>query len=89
MTTHVVETTGRGNACADLAALDDQIIALLARRRELAQGLPMPPGPRAVDPAYTGAVRDTTLRYVDGLGSGGELVARSVLVLCHSGGERD
>jgi hypothetical protein len=85
---NVVEATGRGSGCAELAGIDEQIIELLARRRALAGALPFPAGPRVADPGYTGAVRDTTIRYVDGLGSGGELVARAVLVLCHPGGER-
>lgn len=84
----MVEATGHGSGCSGLAELDEEIIALLARRRELARTMPFPAGPRATDPTFTGAVRETTHRYVDGLGSGGELVARAILVLCHPEGER-
>ncbi|MFF2846301.1 hypothetical protein ACFVT5_08210 [Streptomyces sp. NPDC058001] len=93
MTTNAVDRfeqrTGRGERCERLERLDEDIIALLMRRQELAEELagelPVPPGPRATDPAFTGAVRDITSRYRERLGGGGELVARAVLVLCHPG----
>ncbi|MGW1028955.1 hypothetical protein ACWD4J_35625 [Streptomyces sp. NPDC002577] len=65
--------------------LDDEIIALLLRRREVARELPAPSGPRATDPGFAEAVRAITGRYREHLGGGGELVARAVLVLCHPG----
>ncbi|MER5183390.1 hypothetical protein ABT009_34455 [Streptomyces sp. NPDC002896] len=65
--------------------LDDEIIGLLLRRREMARELPAPSGPRATDPAFMDEVRAITSRYREQLGGGGELVARAVLVLCHPG----
>ncbi|MFF4361386.1 hypothetical protein [Streptomyces sp. NPDC001604] len=60
--------------------LDDEIIALLARRRAMAQELPPPARP--ADPAFAETVRGTTGRYRRELGGAGELVARAVMVLC-------
>ncbi|MFF4803911.1 hypothetical protein ACFY1U_36975 [Streptomyces sp. NPDC001351] len=62
--------------------LDDEIIALLARRRAMAQELPPPAGARAADPAFAETVRGMTGRYRRELGGAGELVARAVMVLC-------
>ena len=60
--------------------LDDEIIALLARRRAMVQELPPPA--RAADPAFVETVRGITGRYRRELGGAGELVARAVMVLC-------
>lgn len=62
--------------------LDDEIIALLARRRAMARELPAPARARAADPAFAETVRGTTGRYRRELGGAGELVARAVMVLC-------
>ena len=62
--------------------LDDEIIALLARRRAMAQELPAPARARAADPAFAETVRGITGRYRRELGGAGELVARAVMVLC-------
>ncbi|NUR03034.1 MAG: hypothetical protein HOY79_42955 [Streptomyces sp.] len=62
--------------------LDDEIIALLARRRAMAQELPPPARARAADPAFAETVRGITGRYRRELGGAGELVARAVMVLC-------
>ncbi|WP_306320062.1 MULTISPECIES: chorismate mutase [unclassified Streptomyces] len=75
----------RTPSCEQLRELDEEIIELLARRRALVRELPAPAGPRAVDPSFTGAVRDTVTRYGEQLGSGSELVARAILVLCDPG----
>jgi len=65
-----------------IARLADEIIALLARRRAMAQELPAPARARAADPAFAETVRGTTGRYRQELGGAGELVARAVMVLC-------
>ncbi|MEU1276489.1 hypothetical protein [Streptomyces sp. NPDC005799] len=65
-----------------LERLDDEIIALLARRRAMAQELPPPARARAADPAFAETVRGMTGRYRRELGGAGELVARAVMVLC-------
>jgi hypothetical protein len=65
-----------------LERLDDEIIALLARRRAMAQELPPPARVRAADPAFAETVRGMTGRYRRELGGAGELVARAVMVLC-------
>ncbi|MCI3274306.1 hypothetical protein [Streptomyces cylindrosporus] len=62
--------------------LDEEIIALLAQRRAMAQGLPHPARARAADPAFAETVRGITGRYRKELGGAGELVARAVMVLC-------
>ncbi|GAA3810334.1 hypothetical protein GCM10022403_050290 [Streptomyces coacervatus] len=62
--------------------LDDEIIALLARRRAMTRELPVPGRARAADPAFAETVRGTTGRYRRELGGAGELVARAVMVLC-------
>lgn len=88
MTPHVApEAPGKDSArsCAELRELDDRIIELLYQRQMLVRDLPKPSGPRATDPAFERAVRDTTARYRERLGGGGELVARAVLVLCDPG----
>ncbi|MET8207704.1 hypothetical protein ABZT51_16900 [Streptomyces sp. NPDC005373] len=72
-------------SCGQLRQLDDEIIELLRRRRELVRELPPPTGPRGVDPSFDAAVRDTIGRYQEQLGGGSELVARAVLVLCDPG----
>ncbi|WP_425825282.1 hypothetical protein [Streptomyces fractus] len=72
-------------SCDQLRELDDEIIELLRRRRAMVRELPAPTGPRGIDPSFTGAVRDTIARYSDQLGSGSELVARAILVLCDPG----
>ncbi|MFG2793604.1 hypothetical protein [Streptomyces sp. NPDC048419] len=65
-----------------LERLDDEIIALLTRRRAMAQELPAPAGARVGDPDFAETVRGTTGRYRKELGGAGELVARAVMVLC-------
>ncbi|MBO4258732.1 hypothetical protein [Streptomyces griseorubiginosus] len=65
-----------------LERLDDEIIALLARRRAMAQELPPPARARAADPSFAETVRGITGRYRRELGGAGELVARAVMVLC-------
>ncbi|MCX4831297.1 hypothetical protein OG746_21405 [Streptomyces sp. NBC_01016] len=75
-------------SCGRLRELDEEIIELLRRRRAMVRELPPPAGPRGIDPSFTGAVRDTIARYSDQLGSGSELVARAILVLCDPG-DRD
>ncbi|MEV1063978.1 hypothetical protein [Streptomyces sp. NPDC050263] len=75
-------------SCGDLRQLDDEIIELLRRRRAMVRELPPPTGPRGIDPSFTGAVRDTITRYSEQLGSGSELVARAILVLCDPGPEQ-
>ncbi|MFR0355523.1 hypothetical protein [Streptomyces sediminimaris] len=65
-----------------LERLDDEIIALLARRRAMARELPAPARARAADPDFAETVRGTTGRYRRELGGAGELVARAVMVLC-------
>jgi phosphate uptake regulator len=68
-----------------LRQLDEEIMELLQRRRELVRSLPAPTGPRGVDPRFAEAVRETVARYRERLGDGSELVARAVLVLCDPG----
>ena len=68
---------------SQIERLDDEIIALLARRRAMAQELPAPARARAVDPDFVESVREMTDRYRQELGGAGELVARAVMVLCH------
>ncbi|MEU9347858.1 hypothetical protein AB0D74_42350 [Streptomyces sp. NPDC048278] len=80
-------TNGTADPTADLSLarlerLDDEIIALLARRRAMAQELPAPARARAADPAFAETVRGITGRYRQELGGAGELVARAVMVLC-------
>jgi hypothetical protein len=65
-----------------LQRLDDEIIALLARRRAMARELAAPARARAFDPDFAESVRGTTDRYRRELGGAGELVARAVMVLC-------
>ncbi|MGW3285856.1 hypothetical protein ACWDR3_14570 [Streptomyces sp. NPDC001002] len=67
---------------AGIERLDDVIIALLARRRAMAQELPPPARSRASDPDFAETVRGMTDRYRQELGGAGELVARAVMVLC-------
>ncbi|MEV0211529.1 hypothetical protein AB0H97_40750 [Streptomyces sp. NPDC050788] len=68
-----------------LERLDDEIIALLARRRAMARDLPAPARGRAGDPDFAETVRGITGRYRKELGGAGELVARAVMVLCDPG----
>ena len=65
-----------------LERLDDEIIALLARRRAMARTLPAPARGNGADPDFAAIVRGTTGRYRRELGGAGELVARAVMVLC-------
>lgn len=85
VTTNQATAPGEDISLTRLERLDEEIIALLARRREMAQELPAPARARAVDPGFVEAVRDTTDRYRQELGGAGELVARAVMVLCHPG----
>lgn len=67
---------------APLERLDEEIIALLARRRAMARQLVPPARDRAADPVFAETVRGVTGRYREELGGAGELVARAVMVLC-------
>jgi hypothetical protein len=68
---------------AAIEALDEEIIALLERRRAMVADLPYyPAGPRLKDPTRVAALRDLADRYRHRLGGAGELVARAVVVLC-------
>ncbi|MEU6354377.1 hypothetical protein ABZ896_34470 [Streptomyces sp. NPDC047072] len=82
MTTNQATEAGSDISLSRIERLDEEIIALLARRRQMTQGLPAPARARAVDPGFVEAVRETTDRYRQELGGAGELVARAVLVLC-------
>jgi chorismate mutase len=82
-----VTTNHAAGLTADLSLdqierLDEEIIALLARRRAMAQELPAPARARVADPAFAERVRGITGRYRKELGGAGELVARAVIVLC-------
>jgi len=81
-TTHTAAGPAADLSPDRLERLDDEIIALLARRRAMALELPAPAGARAADPDFADAVRGTTGRYRRELGGAGELVARAVMVLC-------
>ncbi|MFF5493784.1 hypothetical protein [Streptomyces aquilus] len=83
MTTHRAADLTADPSPAPIARLDEEIIALLARRRAMAQELPPPARARAVDPEFTETVKEITDRYRQELGGAGELVARAVMVLCH------
>ncbi|MFJ6386520.1 hypothetical protein ACIQJT_02810 [Streptomyces sp. NPDC091972] len=83
MTTSQAINPAEDTSLTRIERLDEEIIALLARRREMAQGLPAPARARAVDPGFVDAVREMTERYRRELGGAGELVARAVMVLCH------
>lgn len=87
MTTIQATTPGEDMSLTRIERLDEEIIALLARRREMAQELPAPARARAVDPGFVAAVQEITDRYRQELGGAGELVARAVMVLCHPGRE--
>ncbi|WP_405865812.1 MULTISPECIES: hypothetical protein [unclassified Streptomyces] len=81
MTNHAAGLTA-DLSLAQIQHLDDEIIALLARRRAMAQELPPPARARADDPAFAETLRGITGRYRQELGGAGELVARAVMVLC-------
>ena len=81
MTNHAAGLTA-DPSLDQIERLDDEIIALLARRRAMAQALPAPARARAGDPAFAETVRGITGRYRRELGGAGELVARAVMVLC-------
>lgn len=83
--TNQVTAPGEDMSLTRIERLDEEIIALLARRREMARELPAPARARAVDPGFVETVREITDRYRQELGGAGELVARAVLVLCHPG----
>lgn len=83
MTTSQATTPGEDMSLTRIERLDEEIISLLARRREMASKLPAPARARAVDPGFVEAVREVTGRYRQELGGAGELVARAVMVLCH------
>ena len=87
MTTNQATAPAAELSLARIELLDEEIIALLARRRAMAQDLPAPARARAVDPGFVEAVREITDRYRQELGGAGELVARAVMVLCHPGRE--
>ncbi|MEV7320816.1 hypothetical protein [Streptomyces sp. NPDC093970] len=82
MTTNPAADAPADLSLASLDRLDEQIIALLARRRAMAQELAPPARARAADPAFAETVRGVTGRYRRELGGAGELVARAVMVLC-------
>jgi len=83
--TNQATAAGEDMSLTRIERLDEEIIALLALRREMAQELPAPTRARAVDPGFVETVREITERYRQELGGAGELVARAVLVLCHPG----
>ncbi|MFI9834080.1 hypothetical protein ACIHIX_41060 [Streptomyces sp. NPDC051913] len=83
MTTHHTADLTADLSPAHIERLDEEIIALLARRRAMAQELPPPARARAVDPEFVETVKEITDRYRQELGGAGELVARAVMVLCH------
>nr|WP_107120426.1 hypothetical protein [Streptomyces antibioticus] len=83
MTTHHAADLTADPSPAPIERLDEEIIALLARRRAMAQQLPPPARARAVDPDFAETVKEITDRYRQELGGAGELVARAVMVLCH------
>jgi chorismate mutase len=85
VTTNQATAPGEDMSPTRMERLDEEIIALLARRREMAQELPAPARARAADPGFVEAVREITDRYRQELGGAGELVARAVMVLCHPG----
>ena len=85
VTTNQATAAGEDMSPTRIERLDEEIIALLARRREMAQELPAPARARAADPGFVEAVREITDRYRQELGGAGELVARAVMVLCHPG----
>lgn len=87
MTTNQATAPAAKLSLTRMERLDEEIIALLARRRAMAQELPAPARARAVDPGFVEAVREITDRYRQELGGAGELVARAVMVLCHPGRE--
>ncbi|MER5516504.1 hypothetical protein [Streptomyces sp. NPDC002763] len=82
MTTNPATDATADLSLARLERLDEEIIALLARRRAMALELPPPARARAADPAFAETVRGITGRYRQELGGAGELVARAVMVLC-------
>lgn len=82
VTTYPVAAPTAEMSLSRIERLDDEIIALLARRRAMAQELPPPARARAADPAFAETVRGITDRYRQELGGAGELVARAVMVLC-------
>ncbi|MEU2620622.1 hypothetical protein ABZ642_21235 [Streptomyces sp. NPDC007157] len=82
MTTNPATDAPADLSLAPLERLDEEIIALLARRRAMAQELAPPARARAADPAFAETVRGITGRYRQELGGAGELVARAVMVLC-------
>ncbi|MEU2778418.1 hypothetical protein ABZ646_37450 [Streptomyces sp. NPDC007162] len=82
MPTNPVAAPAVAMSLTRLERLDDEIIALLARRRAMTQELPPPARVRAGDPAFAETVRGITGRYRQELGGAGELVARAVMVLC-------
>lgn len=83
VTTHHAADLTTDPSPAPIERLDEEIIALLARRRAMAQELPPPARARAVDPEFAETVKEITDRYRQELGGAGELVARAVMVLCH------
>ncbi|WP_328752302.1 hypothetical protein OHT57_42560 [Streptomyces sp. NBC_00285] len=85
MPTNQATAPGEDMSLTRIERLDEEIIALLARRRQMARELPAPARARAVDPGFVETVREITDRYRQELGGAGELVARAVLVLCHPG----
>ncbi|WP_210588556.1 hypothetical protein [Streptomyces sp. GESEQ-35] len=84
-TTNNVAGLTAKQSMTQIERLDDEIIALLARRRAMTQELPAPALPRVVDPDFAQTVQEMTTRYREELGGAGELVARAVMVLCHPG----
>ncbi|MFJ9350009.1 hypothetical protein [Streptomyces sp. NPDC101237] len=85
MTTKPALDTAADRPLAPLERLDEEIIALLARRRAMARQLVPPARARAADPEFAKTVRGVTGRYREELGGAGELVARAVMVLCDPG----
>ncbi|WP_405740837.1 hypothetical protein OG885_40175 [Streptomyces sp. NBC_00028] len=83
MTTHSTADLSAALSLAGIERLDEEIIALLARRRAMVQQLPLPARARAMDPEFVETVKEITDRYRQELGGAGELVARAVMVLCH------
>ncbi|MFD3926946.1 hypothetical protein [Streptomyces sp. NPDC058614] len=85
MTTNNAAGLTAQKSLTQIERLDEEIIALLARRRAMTQELPPPARARVVDPDFAQTVREITTRYREELGGAGELVARAVMVLCHPG----
>ncbi|MHC3467353.1 hypothetical protein ACYF6T_01435 [Streptomyces sp. 7R007] len=81
-TTHRPAGPAADPSLAQIERLDEEIIALLVRRRAMTRQLPPPARARVTDPAFEQTVRGMTARYRRELGGAGELVARAVMVLC-------